>query len=29
MPRKPAPAEDSGIAEDDDDLAYFSKLAED
>ena len=29
MPRKPAPAEDAGIAEDDDDLAYFSKLAED
>ena len=30
MPRKPAPvAEDSGIADDDDDLAYFSKLAED
>jgi hypothetical protein len=29
MPRKPAPvAEDAGIA-DDDDLAYFSKLAED
>jgi hypothetical protein len=28
MPRKPAMA-DAGIAEDDDDLAYFSKLAED
>jgi hypothetical protein len=30
MPRKPAPVmADAGIAEDDDDLAYFSKLAED
>lgn len=29
MPRKPAPVmADAGIAEDDDDLAYFSKLAE-
>jgi hypothetical protein len=30
MPRKPAPvAEDAGIADDDADLAYFSRLAED